>query len=420
AAAPAQEEEEEEAKSSGLGRSISLRYGGNSATIDERRRPSVTSSSAIQKSANRRSIMLTSFVPPVGMSGGPNSSSSTRSSNDSHKSGTEPIAPVAEIRLRPPVEAAAAAAAAAAAQPLPAKLALPRISESGNGPPAWVLEVQQRTQEIEEKEEEEEEEDLPLTEIDLSPANKPTAYVAPTRANTSIYRSLSASLGIGQQPKPDSGERQRSTSQTSTAAVTSPSPPSGGGLFAAVTSFFGSRTSTQASAAESAQLSAMARLSSSNEKPRLAFPGMRPSHSESPPAEATTDDESLQLLQQLEAQNAQILGDNKARVFAEPVDQKQKQPPVAEDESADWDFWGQLISDYEGVSRASPRKLARAVHAGIPAPIRGTVWQLMSGSRAESAVVGAVFRRLQQQSDDEMSAEQRAHEKLIRQDVART
>ncbi|KAJ2329659.1 GTPase-activating protein, partial [Coemansia sp. RSA 2681] len=291
----------------------------------------------------------------------------------------------------------------------------------------------------------------PLAEIDLSPTvavkentppppvpASPRAYVAPTRASASVYRSLSASLGIGQpaaaspNPAQDHGERQRSTSQASAVASPNPAQPSsGGGLFAAVSSFFG-RASTQGSATESAQqMAAMAaRLSSSQSSSgnrpegsnNIAFPGMRPSHSEAA-AESNDDDDDgsrLLLLHQLEAQNAQILGDNKARVFADKAAEP-AEAASADDESADWDFWGSLISDYDRVSRASPRKLARAVHAGIPAPIRGTVWQLMSGSRAEAAVVGAVFRRLQQHHEgDSNSDQQRRNEKLIRQDVART
>ncbi|KAJ2494150.1 GTPase-activating protein, partial [Coemansia sp. RSA 2052] len=434
------------------------------------------------KTANRRSIMLTSFVPPVGLSGGPNSSSSTRSSNDSGRNAlgscdssasssasaslAEPAA-LTSIRLRPP-SADIIAAPQQQQQPSVIKSALASISEraggeeagGGGGPPAWVLEVQRRKREAldrkdedrkdqdrkdEDRRDENDDDELPpLAEIDLSPVVKentppppapasPRAYVAPTRASASVYRSLSASLGIGQPvtaPSPNpaqDGERQRSTSQASAVASPNPAQPSsGGGLFAAVSSFFG-RASTQGSATESAhQMSAMAaRLSSqssSGNKPEgnnIAFPGMRPSHSEAV-AENDDDDDSRLLLHQLEAQNAQILGDNKARVFADKATDK-AEAVSADDESADWDFWGSLISDYDRVSRASPRKLARAVHAGIPAPIRGTVWQLMSGSRAEAAVVGAVFRRLQQHHEgDSNSDQQKRNEKLIRQDVART
>ncbi|KAJ1922591.1 GTPase-activating protein, partial [Coemansia sp. S17] len=434
-------------KNPALGRSISLRYG--SGTIGERRRPSLSS-----KVTNRRSIMLTSFVPPVGMSGGPSSSTSTRSSDDSHgdqtvrepevdtQQKTKGDAGLTSIRLRPSADVGSAVAKSTLAS------ISERITSDGpGGPPAWVLEVQRRKREAQEKEAEEarvaaapiaptdtivdDDDDMPLTEIDLSPVKEsveeekdrnkplpiapasPSVYVAQAASNgassRSIYRSLSASLGISQPAdttgKPVEAERQRSTSQ---ASVTSPSPAQSGGLFAAVSSFFG-RTSTQVSASESAQLSAMAQSNTMHQSPKvIAFPGMRPSHSEAIP-EAP---EELDLLQQLEAQNAQILGDNKARVFSQPT-------PVEApaDDSADWDFWGMLISDYDRVSKTSPRKLARAVHLGIPAPIRGTVWQLMSGSRAESELLGTAFRRLQGQALDEA---QLKHEKLIRQDVART
>ncbi|KAJ2719920.1 hypothetical protein H4R23_004784, partial [Coemansia sp. Cherry 401B] len=56
----------------GLGRSSSLRQGSRTVlSPDERRRPSeaVSPASTSSKKGNRRSIMLTSFVPPVGMSG---------------------------------------------------------------------------------------------------------------------------------------------------------------------------------------------------------------------------------------------------------------------------------------------------------------------------------------------------------------
>ncbi|KAJ2843323.1 hypothetical protein IWW36_005602, partial [Coemansia brasiliensis] len=78
-------------KSRGLGRSASLRFGSSPSTLspEGRRRPSEAVSPASGggngngKKGNRRSIMLTSFVPPVGMSGGGGSSSTSRSSNDS-------------------------------------------------------------------------------------------------------------------------------------------------------------------------------------------------------------------------------------------------------------------------------------------------------------------------------------------------
>ncbi|KAJ2543264.1 hypothetical protein IWW35_005525, partial [Coemansia sp. RSA 1878] len=69
----------------GLGRSVSVRIGSRPGG-GERRRPSEAvvspASGGSNKQGNRRSIMLTSFVPPVGMSGG-GSSTGSRSSTES-------------------------------------------------------------------------------------------------------------------------------------------------------------------------------------------------------------------------------------------------------------------------------------------------------------------------------------------------
>lgn len=46
-----------------------------------------------------------------------------------------------------------------------------------------------------------------------------------------------------------------------------------------------------------------------------------------------------------------------------------------------WDFWGVVMSDYESFARNEPKKLARAIEAGIPAALRGMLWQLMSASK---------------------------------------
>ncbi|ORX68475.1 RabGAP/TBC [Linderina pennispora] len=85
-----------------------------------------------------------------------------------------------------------------------------------------------------------------------------------------------------------------------------------------------------------------------------------------------------------------------------------------EDETdVDWDFWGNLINDYERVAKAESRKLARLVHVGIPRAIRGTVWQLMTGARNDASL-GDAFRALVDKDADPKI------EKLIRHDLART
>ncbi|KAJ2403260.1 GTPase-activating protein [Coemansia sp. RSA 2559] len=298
----------------------------------------------------------------------------------------------------------------------------------------------------------------------------------------SIYRSLSASLGIGQQqppqpeatimprggsvsdrpppasqqqhmgpPLPTVHERNRSTSQTN--SNQSPASSGPGGLFAAVSSFFG-RSSTQQSAPPSATMlstpgsrksSSTHSSSPSNGNQRggggggtFEFPGMRPSNSDAPrpvPQLPTRMSSSLagegkksnnemdSLLNQLEAQNQQILKDNKARVFTretldESLENQHETSGEDEESKIDWDFWGNLINNYEKTTRAEPRRLAQMIYAGIPKAVRGTVWQVMAGSRNDPAL-GATFRKLAAQKT-EPGSEDFKHEKQIRHDLART
>ncbi|KAJ1896758.1 GTPase-activating protein [Coemansia sp. IMI 209127] len=358
---------------------------------------------------------------------------------------------------------------------------------------------------------------VPLTEIDLNddsgsrdanvlplnrdkplPAIDPAALIATARQGInrtfgnsvslvqasarSIYRSLSASLGIGQQqppsqpeaaimprggsvsdrpppasqqqhlgpPLPTVHERNRSTSQTN--SNQSPASSSQGGLFAAVSSFFG-RSSTQQSAPPSATMlstpgsrksSSTHSSSPSNGNQRgggggvFEFPGMRPSNSDAPrpvpqlpPRSSSSqagegkksNNEMDSLLNQLEAQNQQILKDNKARVFTretldESLENQHEASGLDEESKIDWDFWGNLINNYEKTTRAEPRRLAQMIYAGVPKAVRGTVWQVVAGSRNDPAL-GATFRKLAAQKT-EPGSEDFKHEKQIRHDLART
>ncbi|KAJ2709738.1 GTPase-activating protein, partial [Coemansia spiralis] len=216
---------------------------------------------------------------------------------------------------------------------------------------------------------------------DARPAG-PEPAVVPAR---SIYRSLSASLGISQaaqqaEPARQSGsqlptvdERQRSSSQASA----SPSA-SAAGIFAAVSSFFG-RASTQQAAPPA--LHSNASSTSNLTQNTMEFPGMRPSTASTRPVGGSDNPAVDSLLSQLEAQNQQILKDSKARVFAHEAPSAQAQQDGAGADAVDWEFWGVLMNDYDKVSRAEPRKLARSVYVGIPGAVRGTVWQLMAKSR---------------------------------------
>ncbi|KAJ2083782.1 GTPase-activating protein [Coemansia sp. RSA 988] len=568
-----------------LSRSSSLRFNTNSKrssrnsgmSPDGRGRLSevVSPASAGAKKANRRSIMLTSFVPPVGMSGGPRTSSPSRSSSESRPESINeapadttsmngvveimaggktfkrsslldsqlgsnrrsnrisPEAGMGSIRLRPSAEVTSQQGADSKPS---AKSALQSISErlgsavgatsSKDGAddddaedaniPEWMKEVQRRKREALEKEEEAQEEseeteavrnsnfmaassanehysapkehypapkeyhpapkehhhaakdadhdtgmttpgddaplsDVPLSDVDLGTAKPLPEPVTMNRSRPvppppshsgpparSIYRSLSASLGISQTtqdadaPARQSGpqlpvvpERPRATSQTDNSPT-----PSQNSIFAAVTSFFG-RTSTQQSAPPSATASVatappglrnMDSSTSTASRGTLEFPGMRPSQSSA--ADGPSSDMDM-LLHQLETQNQQIMKDNKARVFAEtpradsrPHSGGGSNGEVGDAADVDWDFWGNLINNYEKITRSEPRKLARYVYRGIPSAVRGTVWQIMTKSRSDPEL-GARFRRLAAQQTVPGS-EDAKHEKQIRHDLART
>ncbi|KAF3932584.1 Carabin [Dactylellina cionopaga] len=55
-----------------------------------------------------------------------------------------------------------------------------------------------------------------------------------------------------------------------------------------------------------------------------------------------------------------------------------------EEEDIDWEFWSSVVEDYYAVAAKSSNLLTEKVQAGIPATIRGTVWQSISRSKNES------------------------------------
>ncbi|BGP18694.1 hypothetical protein JCM10213_006915 [Rhodosporidiobolus nylandii] len=81
-----------------------------------------------------------------------------------------------------------------------------------------------------------------------------------------------------------------------------------------------------------------------------------------------------------------------------------------EDAEVDWDFWGKVVGDYEGVAREQPRELSRAIQKGIPPALRGMTWQLMAA--AKDANLEFVYSELLKQSSP--------HEKSIARDLSRT
>ncbi|KAK6528471.1 GTPase-activating protein, variant 2 [Arthrobotrys megalospora] len=56
----------------------------------------------------------------------------------------------------------------------------------------------------------------------------------------------------------------------------------------------------------------------------------------------------------------------------------------------DWEFWSSVVEDYYAVAAKSSNLLTEKVQAGIPATIRGTVWQSIARSKTES--IEAIYR----------------------------
>ncbi|OAJ43077.1 hypothetical protein BDEG_26462 [Batrachochytrium dendrobatidis JEL423] len=88
-----------------------------------------------------------------------------------------------------------------------------------------------------------------------------------------------------------------------------------------------------------------------------------------------------------------------------------KEPSTTVDEHGiDWDFWGKVINDYEGQLRKFPRQFTKRLHQGIPEPIRGMMWQLMTSSKSE----------MLEEEYLQLLTRHTRHEKIIQRDLART
>lgn len=80
------------------------------------------------------------------------------------------------------------------------------------------------------------------------------------------------------------------------------------------------------------------------------------------------------------------------------------------DENVDWTFWGAVVQDYEEVANTRPKELSRAIQQGIPAVIRGPIWQLMSSSKSPN--LEETYKALLKQTSP--------FEKAIQKDINRT
>ncbi|KAF8906517.1 rab-GTPase-TBC domain-containing protein [Gymnopilus junonius] len=80
------------------------------------------------------------------------------------------------------------------------------------------------------------------------------------------------------------------------------------------------------------------------------------------------------------------------------------------EKAIDWDFWGAVISDYRSFASERPEELAHAIQKGIPAALRGMMWQHMAASKDPE--LEATYLRLLKETS--------THEKAITRDLGRT
>ncbi|PVF99417.1 RabGAP/TBC [Serendipita vermifera] len=90
--------------------------------------------------------------------------------------------------------------------------------------------------------------------------------------------------------------------------------------------------------------------------------------------------------------------------------QEDREIRTSKADAIDWDFWGNVMSDYEAFARDQPKRLAQAIEAGIPAALRGMVWQLMSASK--DSELEQLYANLLKETSP--------HEKAISRDLGRT
>ncbi|CAG8675032.1 14006_t:CDS:2, partial [Ambispora leptoticha] len=78
--------------------------------------------------------------------------------------------------------------------------------------------------------------------------------------------------------------------------------------------------------------------------------------------------------------------------------------------TTDWEFWTALIQDYTGVAARLPHLLAAKIQQGVPATLRGLIWQSMC--QASSTYLETMYSQLLVESSP--------YDRIIQRDLART
>ncbi|OMJ07076.1 GTPase-activating protein GYP5 [Smittium culicis] len=134
------------------------------------------------------------------------------------------------------------------------------------------------------------------------------------------------------------------------------------------------------------------------------------------------DDESSNpsvafILSQIKEKNNDLLNDPKATLFEKEelgrqlLKSKNSMKKNGRADEIDWEFWGNLISNFEQVAKNNSDKLSKQIHRGVPQEIRGTVWQLLSSSSRDPISLSK-YR--------ELISSPSPHDKQIVRDLVRT
>lgn len=126
----------------------------------------------------------------------------------------------------------------------------------------------------------------------------------------------------------------------------------------------------------------------------------------------TTDSNMDLLLARLDAQNSLLETDAKRRMTQDlEMDRAighAKEESVGEE--VDWDYWGALMHDYNGMAKKDPKRLTLMIQKGIPPSLRGLIWQVLAKSKDPE--LEAKYAELLHATS--------AHEKQINRDMNRT
>ncbi|KAK6359295.1 GTPase-activating protein [Orbilia brochopaga] len=198
-----------------------------------------------------------------------------------------------------------------------------------------------------------------------------------------------------------------SRSSTSSAPATT-SPPAANGITGG---FFSSRRNTTSSTATTSSVTtptqngpALPTLNAPNIQTFLNKPSgldltqqrMETTKDTLSHADANLQEEAVKGINSLRISFQKIKDSGEAASFMEPQSAIDPQSPASrpgtsctmksslEDEEIDWEFWSSVVEDYYAVAAKSSHMLTEKVQAGIPATIRGTVWQSIARSKAES------------------------------------